>query len=81
MLWLALVGTSTAYTRLHEAINLLAALAPDVHEALAAALSPDGVRVVSPLSVASASCWANPLERKSGTVSGLDGRLWNHDGT
>lgn len=31
------VGTSTAYTRLHEAIDLLAALAPDVHEALAAA--------------------------------------------
>jgi hypothetical protein len=31
------VATSTAYLRLHEAIDLLAALAPDVHEALAAA--------------------------------------------
>jgi hypothetical protein len=31
------VAASTAYTRLHEAIDLLAALAPDVHDALAAA--------------------------------------------
>lgn len=31
------IATSTAYTRLHEAIDLLAALAPDVHDALAAA--------------------------------------------
>ena len=31
------VGKSTAYTRLHEAVDLLAALAPDVNEAILAA--------------------------------------------
>jgi len=31
------ISKSTGYTRLHEAIDLLAALAPDVHDALAAA--------------------------------------------
>ena len=31
------IGKSTAYLRLHEAIDLLAAVAPDVHEALSAA--------------------------------------------
>ena len=31
------IGKSTCYDRLHEAINLLAALAPDVHEAILAA--------------------------------------------
>lgn len=31
------IGRTTAYDRLHEAIDLLAALAPDVHDALAAA--------------------------------------------
>lgn len=36
-----LIGKSTAYTRLHEAIDLLAALAPDIHEALLAAKAAD----------------------------------------
>lgn len=35
------IATSTAYTRLHEAIDLLAALAPDMHDALAAAKAAD----------------------------------------
>jgi hypothetical protein len=39
------VGRSTAYTRLHEALDLPAALAPDIHDALAAAKSAGATHV------------------------------------
>lgn len=39
------VSLSTAYTRLHEGIDVLAALAPDVHEALAAARAAGATHV------------------------------------
>jgi hypothetical protein len=46
------IGTSTAYSYLHEALDALAALAPDVHQTLLAAeaarathLNPDGTLI------------------------------------
>lgn len=39
------VSKSTTYTRLHEAIDLLAAVAPDVHDALAAAKAAGATHV------------------------------------
>jgi hypothetical protein len=39
------ISPSTAYTRLHEGIDVLAALAPHVHEALAAARAAGGTHV------------------------------------
>lgn len=39
------IALSTAYTRLHEGIDLLAALAPDVHEALLAAKAAGATHV------------------------------------